>query len=81
MANTVSAANLIAVSAKVDSMYGLEETTSALVEDTLAVNQLGDERLGHLSGWESPRLRIPGFGELLEWPNSARESFEQIPHL
>lgn len=50
MTNTVSTANFIAVPAKVDSVYGLEETASALVEDTLTVNQLGDERLGHLYG-------------------------------
>lgn len=50
MANTISTANFIAVPTKVYSVYGLEETASALVEDTLTVNQLGDERLGHLSG-------------------------------
>ncbi len=65
MADAISTANLIAVPAKVDPMNGLEQSTSALVEDTLAVNQLGDECLCHSSAFESS----DDSDSAIDWPD------------
>ena len=46
--NTISTTNLVAVSAKVDAMNGLQLATSALVQHALAVNELiGNDRDRH----------------------------------